>query len=99
MKGYDSIMYLECPHCGQKTISIYQKMNFDVRYDLKCSACGKKYGAHPIAVILTIFSIIAFFIVFQSEFALPIKFVLVALVFLLSSLINIFCIPIVKKED
>lgn len=45
---------LNCPHCGNPTISILRKMCLGPAIPTTCKACGKKVGVPYIAILAII---------------------------------------------
>lgn len=91
--------FLRCPHCGKKTISIWEKMFLNPRYNYKCKECGK-YINIPYYTII-IFGIISLVIIYLVLVLLKKEWdflilILIPLV-IIYKLIVLFYVPIIKK--
>ena len=87
----------KCPHCGEYSINLLNKMTLDNRYSKKCKICGKKYG--PLSSLDFLLCIIATALVYCIYILLHntvLQIILYSIVSI-AVLVIIYFMPIVKK--
>lgn len=90
----------KCPHCAEKTISIIDKATMNIKYRSKCKACGMCYGPpYGYSALLLLIICVIFGITYISGLGYALKIVIFLGLIATYHAVNIFVIPIEKKQS
>lgn len=89
--------HLCCPHCGEESLTVFQKLSLGAMMSRKCEVCGWHFGVSAIAWLAMVPTFISVVLAEAADTLVP-KLLCWGVGIFVSSLFYLYGVPLVSKE-